>query len=329
LRELIPCHHAGYTTVELGTVHATVVADPPDSVFPHGPEIFSKFAHQNPMLAELAAGGEMHTRRLSDHITRRELHRTDLYDHVYRHISLEYQLGAPMYAPGRDLGRPTQLVGLSLARERRDFSDEEKQLLELIRPALSGMLERLHEIALLRAIAAGGAAVAPWLVLLDGEGTIAWSAPAAADALELRAGRPLPGPLGQWFADAGEGTDGAQGARVADPRRTAAQARWSSAIVVEGVSVLARRVDNAYPGLHALYLRELRPRPTLAALERLGLTRRQAQVLQLMLLGRSAAQIAPSLSLSTRTVEKHMQATYARLGAGNRSEAIAIASRAL
>jgi DNA-binding NarL/FixJ family response regulator len=100
-------------------------------------------------------------------------------------------------------------------------------------------------------------------------------------------------------------------------------------MIVRGMSVQARRVADAYPGLHSVHLRALRPRPTLAALERLGLTRRQAQVLQMMLLGRSASQIALALSLSVRTIEKHMQATYARLGAANRTEAIVIAARAL
>jgi DNA-binding NarL/FixJ family response regulator len=54
----------------------------------------------------------------------------------------------------------------------------------------------------------------------------------------------------------------------------------------------------------------------------LGFTPRQAEVLSLALEGRTAASIAHVLTISPRTVEKHFEAIYHRLGVVNRIEAV-------
>jgi DNA-binding CsgD family transcriptional regulator len=326
LRGVIACHHAGYTAVELGSGRATVSADPPESVFDGGPEVFARFAHQNPLLANLARTGETSARRLSDFMTRRELHATELYDYVYRRIPLEYQLGVPLASPRHALGRPDELVGLSLARVERDFTDADLALVDLLRPHLASMLERLHELALLRAIAsAGDSDASRWLVLVEESGVVAWATPAAADALGLTVGELLPHALLGWLASA----SGARLGGGAAGERPGEAGAWSPPLTVEAISLQVRFVGDAYPGLHALHLRSLRPRPTLAALQALGLTERQAQVMQLALTGRTSREVAAMLRLSSRTVEKHMEAIYTRLGAANRTEAVAIAARAL
>lgn len=51
-----------------------------------------------------------------------------------------------------------------------------------------------------------------------------------------------------------------------------------------------------------------------------GLTRRQREVLSLLLLGRSMTQIARDLGISEHTVNDHRKAIYARTGVTSRSE---------
>jgi len=58
-----------------------------------------------------------------------------------------------------------------------------------------------------------------------------------------------------------------------------------------------------------------------------GLTRREAQVLDLMRSGLRNSAIAKRLYLSTRTVDHHVSSVLAKLGASTRAEAVAIASR--
>ena len=60
-----------------------------------------------------------------------------------------------------------------------------------------------------------------------------------------------------------------------------------------------------------------------------GLTRREVEVARLVAKGRSNRDIAEILSLSPRTVNKHLEQIYAKLGVENRTSAAALAVRTL
>jgi DNA-binding NarL/FixJ family response regulator len=62
--------------------------------------------------------------------------------------------------------------------------------------------------------------------------------------------------------------------------------------------------------------------PGPAELCSLGLRRRQAEVLALLMQGKTARQIASELYLSPRTVEKHIAGAYQQLGAAGRCQAV-------
>ncbi len=55
-----------------------------------------------------------------------------------------------------------------------------------------------------------------------------------------------------------------------------------------------------------------------------GLTPREAQIFSLLAAGATSQAVSQELDISARTVEKHVQNIYARIGARNRSEAISI-----
>lgn len=71
-----------------------------------------------------------------------------------------------------------------------------------------------------------------------------------------------------------------------------------------------------------LLLKESRPEPTPAALLPLGLTLREAEVLYWVAEGKSSPEIGLLLALSPRTVEKHLENIYPKLGVENRASAI-------
>jgi DNA-binding NarL/FixJ family response regulator len=58
-----------------------------------------------------------------------------------------------------------------------------------------------------------------------------------------------------------------------------------------------------------------------------GLTAREVDVLRLVAAGRSNREIAAALSVSERTVERHLENTYRKVGARNRADATAYAIR--
>jgi DNA-binding CsgD family transcriptional regulator len=282
LRELIPCEHCGYNAIDLETGRAVVVANPREVVFEGGPEALVQLGHQNPLITR-ALAGDHGVQRLSDHITRRQLHRTQLYQDVYRRSSLEYQLGVQLPNVGRNLGRAGQFIGLSLARQTHDFTTTDVGVLDLLRPHFAATLERLHELALTRALLSGLQAGGDrWVVLVDSDDVVAFASGGTEKALDIRIGERL---------------------RL-DPRLT------------------VTRVPNAYPELDALHL-ACTPRPGPRALRRHGLTMRQSEVLALATRGLSAQRIADELVLSRRTVEKHFEAIYATLHVNTRAQAVA------
>ena len=57
-------------------------------------------------------------------------------------------------------------------------------------------------------------------------------------------------------------------------------------------------------------------------MSRRGLTRREAQVVSHLARGETNAQIALSLGLSRRTIEKHLERVFAKLGVSNRTQAL-------
>lgn len=57
------------------------------------------------------------------------------------------------------------------------------------------------------------------------------------------------------------------------------------------------------------------------------ITQRQAQILRLVAAGRSNREIAALLSVSERTIERHLENIYRKIDAGNRADATAYAIR--
>ena len=76
---------------------------------------------------------------------------------------------------------------------------------------------------------------------------------------------------------------------------------------------------------HLLVLRERLTRIAAGPLESLGLTRRQAEVLAWLAQGKANVDIAAILAISPRTVARHVEAIFERLGVRTRTAAAAAA----
>jgi DNA-binding NarL/FixJ family response regulator len=83
------------------------------------------------------------------------------------------------------------------------------------------------------------------------------------------------------------------------------------------------RLDEAVALALAITAPERPPQPSQGR----RLTTRQAEVLRLLVAGRSDREIGEALFLSRRTVQDHVSRLIATLGVANRTEAAAIAVR--
>jgi DNA-binding NarL/FixJ family response regulator len=72
-----------------------------------------------------------------------------------------------------------------------------------------------------------------------------------------------------------------------------------------------------------LLLNQAQIKMPLARLERLGVGRRETEVFSELKYGKTNAEIGTILELSPRTVQKHLEPIYQRLGVENRTAAVA------
>lgn len=88
---------------------------------------------QSPMFARLAAG-EPRPMRLSDLISLREIRRTDLFNEIFRQLHIRHQIGIPIQSE-------VVLGGLTINRDRGDFSDRDLWLAEVLAPQIATAFE--------------------------------------------------------------------------------------------------------------------------------------------------------------------------------------------
>jgi DNA-binding CsgD family transcriptional regulator len=211
------------------------------------------------------------------------------------------------------------VVGIALNRDRPDFDERDRALLDVLRPHLG----QLRDAAAARERDRAAAALLERAVEADGRAVIALRRPggevefASDGAWELLAagvegvvpGR-LPLPLAAWAVR--RRRRGADGPLVLDGPGGRVVARW-----------LPAGPDG---GPDAVVLSLERPPPRADELVGLGLSRRQAEVLALVARGDTNGQVAAALGLSPRTVQKHLEHIFDRLGVRTRA---AVTARAL
>jgi DNA-binding CsgD family transcriptional regulator len=91
---------------------------------------FARYASQNPLVEHYLQTRDGRALRFSDVLTRRQLHRLDLYREVYRPLGVEYQIAFTLPSPSQ------QVLGIALSRSERDFTATERDLLNMTRPYL-------------------------------------------------------------------------------------------------------------------------------------------------------------------------------------------------
>jgi hypothetical protein len=101
--------------------------------FPFDIRIFEAYLHQHPSWNGVVRDRLESSVRISDFVSRDKWQRTDLYNHIFRPQGLDHQLAFITFSEFPQLG-------VALNRSRRDFSEEERSILDLLKPHLSQAL---------------------------------------------------------------------------------------------------------------------------------------------------------------------------------------------
>jgi DNA-binding CsgD family transcriptional regulator len=301
LRELVRCDYASYVETNPGAGRAMAFTEPREAMFPEVPEVLARNLDGHPLVRYYAETGELRALKMSDFLTRRQFLRTRLYDELFGPAETDYLLSTVLPMP------PGLVVGFSLHRRRSDFSERDRVLVDLLQPHLVQAYERSVLRSAVGALERDGGRTGQHVVVFGRDGDVLWASPGVDAALERHFGTGqtgrLPAPVDEWI-----------GSGCAEPL-----------VVAQDGHRL--RVDSLGGRPAALLLTERATAPSVDELRRLGLSRRESEVLALVAEGRANADIARSLSVSPGTVKRHLENVYGKLGVHSRTAAAAAAWR--
>jgi len=285
--------------------------------FPGISGIFERNMRRHPLVGHFCRTGDGRAFKLSDFVTRRELRRQPYYDEIHRPIGCEHEIA--FWLGGVSL----PVSAFALHRARRDFSERERLLLNLVRAHVMEIQRRLievdqakHELA---ALQRGLEDQDLGVVVLGSEGRVvhasrrarAWLAeyfPGGAACTSL------PGLLRDWLRRQASGR-GANGRVPAPP----------APLVIDRAGKRLTVRLSAEPPHQLLLLEERSDSIAPAALEPLGLSRREAEALTWVIAGKTNREIGTILGISPRTIQTHLDRIYRKLGVYTRAAAVACA----
>ncbi|MEZ0385803.1 MAG: response regulator transcription factor [Verrucomicrobium sp.] len=119
-------------------------------------EAFNQYIHEHPCY-QLGEGGISMPLKISDFLTQEQFHKLTLYQEVYRHIGVEYQMSTSTQPV------PGYLVGLALSRTHKDYDERERVLLSLMQPGLEKSFREMRRRAELKSLSARELEVFDWV----------------------------------------------------------------------------------------------------------------------------------------------------------------------
>jgi DNA-binding CsgD family transcriptional regulator len=249
-----------------------------------------EIAHQHPICQYVEETGDFRALKISDFLTRAQLHRLELYNERLRPFGFEYSMMLPFHSP------PWHERGFNLYRSRRDFSNRDRNVLDVLSPHLVRLIRDVELRGRLKAALAAldHGDMGQGIVLLDLNGHLDHATPHAQILLAKyfpAAGASLPQTVAEWLAQC-------HGSLVRE--------RGANRIVVD-------RVDQ----------RLLVHEEPVDAAKAARLTPREQQVLEWVAEGKTNAEIAQILVAAPGTVRKHLEHVYAKLGVHTRTAAAA------
>ncbi len=300
LERHLPCDHCCYH--EFSDQTLVRVVHKPDLRL--DTDIFNYYVDQHPGLGAIVREQIQSPVKISDFKTLSQWQRTDLYNQFFRLEGLNYQLGYLALNQGARLG-------LALNRKKRDFSEEERALLDLLVPHLVQAFHTSELFSRLSAIAETGGQ--SWLVV-DSTGHILFETGKAIHWLTEYFGHngTLPAQIQDWLKRRASGFKDTKGLAVA--LQDFSITRGTKRLMIHSMSPVQSMEQKL---VFSETSDELDPR----LLGTLGLTKREAEVLLWITQGKRNSEIAEILGTGTRTIGKHLERIFIKLGVETRTAA--------
>jgi DNA-binding CsgD family transcriptional regulator len=313
IRRLVPADLSSYSEAAPGRGELARAVSPEQLLTDAQALAFNEHMAEHPLIREEARKRDGRTRKISDFLSQPRFHDLGLYTEFYRHVDIEYQMAVGLPA------RRARVTGITLNRSLRDFSERERLMLDLARPHLVQSYRSAETMATIqraarlvhRALEETDHAV----VVVSHGGRPFHTSPRAQECFaryfadQRHTGRQLPDMLARWIRrHHAVGVDS-----LPAPREPLV-------VESEGRRLVVRHVCDREA---CLLLFHEQVRWPSRCLERLGLTRREAEVLAWLAEGKTNPEIALILDTRPKTVSKHLERIYRKLGVETRTAAAA------
>jgi DNA-binding CsgD family transcriptional regulator len=288
-----------------------------DVLKPEHVEAFVAHAAQHPLFCELLRTGLAAPRKITDFVTTSQFHRFAIYNEFYRDVGVDRQI-----AVGFPAGVKLLLL-LTLNRSRKDFTEGDRHLLTLLRPHMMSACQNADALAELHLqqgqLEAALEDCSSGAILIDAEGRVTLVTAQARRRLADYFANPhgsaadLPEELAGWIAHhIGKGPQ---------DRHLSAPVSPLEKIQPHG-RLRVRLLRDALTGYSMLLMQEEEDL-TISAdeIEELGLTKRESEILGWVAQGKTNPEIAILCDISARTVQKHLEHIYPKLGVETRTAA--------
>lgn len=314
LAALVPSELTTLSVCDLGSGRRSVVGAPAGTIGPVERAAFDRHFKEHPLVRHHTVERGRDAHRISDSVPFSRFRHTALYSDYYRRVGIDHAIAVPLHVDQR------MLVSFVLNRSRRDFSDRERELLGLLAGSLGQLYWHMLALDRARAVARGLEelldAGSVGTIHLGPRGDVRDFSPRAAEqvlrlwGMRLRRGAPLPAEL----------HDG-----LARPLRCASIASTFAPLVRR--SHAGRLTVRSYPAIDArggvlLLLEETAAEEQSPPAPRWPLSAREREVMRWLAAGKTDRDIAAILAISPRTVHKHLQRIYTKLGVETRTAAV-------
>lgn len=271
-------------------------------------ESFARYVQENPLCTAFLVERRTEALKITDLVSAGEFQRTNIFNEFYRLVGVKNQLVAPLFIS------PSFFMSCSINTSRNDFSERDKAALSLLAPHLVSAVRNAfaHE-RLTHALETEGCGI----VVINREGKPRFVSDFARRlfddyfAGEKRETDSLPQSLSRWL-------------KQADLNAKATEFRlpMSPLKIENGCGTLTIRSMSDSMTKEVTLLVEERRFSNVRASEKYGLTKREAEVLSWMMQGKTDDCIATLCDISLRTVHKHVEHIYIKLGVETRTGAM-------
>ncbi len=297
-----------FTGISYSSEYSGIAWDNSESLSPEDMKIFAAYLHEHPLFTAFNIERRIETLKITDLVSRQEFHQTNIYNELYRRIKIANQLITPLSITD-DL-----FIACSINTSKADFSGRDRSALTLLAPHLANAIRNAFAY---KRLSSALETEACGVIAINSEGAPVFVSEFAGQlferyfAGEKREANSLPESLWKWTQAVTSEVKTAECKLPPKPLRIENQ---SGALTV-------RWMHNSTTRERTLLLEEKRflsPQ----SFEQLNLTRREAEILLLIAQGKTDDAIATLCRISPRTVHKHVEHIYTKLGVETRTAAM-------